>query len=50
MKKDMKNVKHAVSFLLVWFCGGVAMHAFQMGNEFMGVGFAFLSFLHWMTL
>lgn len=39
-----------IAFLLVWFCSGLTMSAYQTGNKALGIGFSLLSLLYWAIL
>jgi|GEM_PF-1497920 len=43
-------IKQALAFLLVWFCSGITMYAYQTENKILGLSFTFLSFLYWLIL
>ena len=48
---NMKQcIKQALAFLLVWFCSGTTMYAYQTENKILGLSFTFLSFLYWLIL
>lgn len=39
-----------IAFLLVWFCSGATMSAYQAGNKALGIVFTLLSLLYWVIL
>ena len=45
-----KYIKQALAFLLVWFCSGITMYAYQTENKILGLSFTFLSFLYYLLL
>ena len=45
-----KYYRQAIAFLLVWFCSGVIMYSYQVGNKILGITFTFLSFLYWFII
>lgn len=45
-----KHYRQAIAFLLVWFCSGVIMYSYQVGNKILGITFTFLSFLYWFII
>lgn len=45
-----KYYRQAIVFLLVWFCSGVTMYSYQVGNKILGITFTFLSFLYWFII
>lgn len=46
----MKYIKQSLAFLLVWFCSGIVMYAYQKENMILGLSFTFLSFLYYLIL
>lgn len=45
-----KHCRKAIAFLLGWFCSGVTMYSYQIGNKILGITFALLSFLYWFII
>lgn len=43
-------IKQELAFLLVWFCSGITMYAYQTENTVVGLSFTFLSLLYWLIL
>lgn len=42
--------RQSFAFLLVWICSGVTMHAYQVDNKILGLGFTLLSFMYFFIL
>lgn len=47
MKKYYRQV---IAFLLVWFCSGATMYAYQVENKILGITFTLLSLLYWFII
>lgn len=45
-----RYIKQLLAFILVWFCSGLTLYAYQTKNEIFGLGFTFLSTLYWIIL
>ena len=46
MKNKKKFMRQAIAFLIVWFCSGAALTAYQTGHKVWGIGFVLLSSLY----
>lgn len=46
----MKYIKQSLAFLIVWFCSGIVMYAYQTENKILGLSFTFLSLLYFWIL
>ena len=46
LRGNYMNYKKIFAFLLVWFCSGITMYAYQTNNEIVGLLFTFLSSLY----